>query len=329
MHSSIAYFNNSRTSRYTTAQASIAPRLQMRGNFREKIYCGEGTEEILFLTEGFKVCGRPYPGLCWLQLEEDDVTKVVWSLKQMSLTPLSEQASPSTQLLRTDSPAMRDPGPGPREAPVSTAPPAAPSIMQQSAVQVFSISASDKAATFWLWALSPGRAAAQKLAVTPGLQLKWTLWFPGAPSVCCVPQVWPQREGIKEATITATKKYKLRHAEQAQAPGLLQCKKQTKNNAAAEKAFPDLERDHRLCTHYVAFRYRVQSSATNRQPQGAQKFGHPEHLAPARAKSAFTSSSRAENVHRNEKMSPDSTLFHSTGSTILLHDRSRGFTSKT
>lgn len=63
--------------------------------------------------------------------------------------------------------------------------------------------------------------------------------------------------------------------------GLLQCKKQTKNNAAAEKAFPDLERDHRLCTHYVAFRYRVQSSATNRQPQGAQKFGHPEHLAPA------------------------------------------------
>lgn len=34
--------------------------------------------------------------------------------------------------------------------------------------------------------------------------------------------------------------------------GLLQCKKQTKNNAAAEKAFPDLERDHRLCTHYVA-----------------------------------------------------------------------------
>lgn len=48
-----------------------------------------------------------------------------------------------------------------------------------------------------------------------------------------------------------------------------------------------------------------------------------------RAKSAFTSSSRAENVHRNEKMSPDSTLFHSTGSTILLHDRSRGFTSKT
>lgn len=41
----------------------------------------------------------------------------------------------AAQLLRTDSPAMRDPGPGPREAPVGTAPPAAPSIRPHSAGQ--------------------------------------------------------------------------------------------------------------------------------------------------------------------------------------------------